>query len=447
MSLIKDLKQALSKAVSQKVQESSGSFNSFTGHIPEVPVILEKKQYDWIYFGEDNLYPNYLSELPYGSAIHNAIVKTKAKMNAGDGILLNGSKTFEDSQAEYLKLPPSVKADYDLFIENKNSDEGVNALISKLAYDYQLFGAFAYEVIYNFEFTKIVTLKHVPVKNVRVGKDKDKYFVSPNWADKKIKPIEIYKFDTLDKEHVNQLVYEKTGGLEVYGEPSYIGGISWIKVDYQMGIFHLSSIENGMNPSLWLKFYKLPASENDRDEIMANIKNQFKGAKNAGKHMVTFSDGKDLAPDFEPIDVNNLDKQLLLLAELCDKKILTAHQLTSPLIVGISVSGQLGGNTELQVAFKIFDNTIIEADRKKIESSLQEILNFNKTPVKIEINQFDPFREKTLVKSTGGVVDAINSLSPLVANKVLESMTTDEIRNIVGLDPAIKLPATPQVNG
>lgn len=446
MSLIRDLKQALSKAVSKKVQESTGNFNSFTGHIPEVPVIIEKKQYEWIYFGEDNLYPNYLSELPYGSAIHNAIIKTKAKMNAGDGILLNGTKTPEDSKLEYEKLTSKIKIDYDFFIENKNGGIGVNDLISKLAYDFQLFGAFSYEVVYNIDFTKIVTLKYVPVKNVRIGKTKDKYFISTNWKDKKVNPIEIYKFDITDKEHMNQLVYEKAGGLEFYGEPSYIGGINWIRVDYQMGIFHLSSIENGMNPSLWLKFYKLPASENDRDSIMDDIKSQFKGAKNAGKHMVTFSDGKDLAPDFEPIDVNNLDKQLLLLAELCDKKILTAHQLTSPLIVGISVSGQLGGNTELQVAFKIFDNTIIESDRKKIESSLNTILKFNQTPVTIEISQFDPFKEKTVVKSDGGVVDAINSLSPLVANKVLESMTADEIRNIVGLDPAIK-PTTPIING
>jgi hypothetical protein len=38
------------------------------------------------------------------------------------------------------------------------------------------------------------------------------------------------------------------------------------------------------------------------------------------------------------------------------------------------------------------------------------------------------------------VVKAINSLSPLVANKVLESLTADEIRSLIGLGAKIEEP-------
>ena len=40
--------------------------------------------------------------------------------------------------------------------------------------------------------------------------------------------------------------------------------------------------------------------------------------------------------------------------------------------------------------------------------------------------------DKTVSGGAQAVIDAINTLSPLVANKVLESMSSDEIRALVG---------------
>ena len=400
MSLIKDLKQALGKAVSPKVVQSSGSNMSvFASAIPEVPQIIEKKNTDWVLYGENNEYPLQLADLPYGSAIHNSILKTKTKMTHGEGFIIKGSKTKDESLAAYNSLPSNVKLDLDLLLKNPNGKDKGDILAMKLANDLQKFGAFCYEVIYNIDFTKIVTLKYVPVKHVRAGKmnadnEVDTYYYSRDWLKYRqpgFKPMPIAAFNKNNKQSMNQLVYEKVGDLDYYGVPSYVGAITWIYTDFQMGVYHSSNLENGMNPSLWLKFYKLPASENDRDEIMANVKAQFRGAKNAGKHVVTFSDGKELAPDIMPIETSGLDKQLLLLAELCDKKILTGHQLTSPLLAGISVSGQLGGNTELQVAYQIFDKVSMEADRNFLIQSLQKILDFNKTPVQLDILPFTVF--------------------------------------------------------
>jgi hypothetical protein len=107
--------------------------------------------------------------------------------------------------------------------------------------------------------------------------------------------------------------------------------------------------------------------------------------------MVFFSDGKELAPDIQPVETSGLDKQLIILAELCDKKILTGHQLTTPLLAGVSISGQLGGNTELQTGFQIFDKVSMEADRNYVSQSIQNVFNYNKTGVKISINPFNPF--------------------------------------------------------
>jgi len=81
----------------------------------------------------------------------------------------------------------------------------------------------------------------------------------------------------------------------------------------------------------------------------------------------------------------------LLLAELCDKKILTGHQLTSPLLAGVSVSGQLGGNTELETGWQIFDGLSMAADRKVLRNDIEFWFEFNKIGIDVNINKFKPF--------------------------------------------------------
>lgn len=429
---------------SKKVNFSSGVSSVFS--MTETPKIIEKKTKDWVLYGEDNLYPLKLKDLLTGSAIHNSIVKTKSKMTAGDGWLINGANNEEESKLKFAALSEMTKEDFILFNENRNDKNNIDTIKSLLAKDLQTYGAFAYELVWNKDFTRIATVKYVEVEKIRSGKycnDKvESYWYCRDWANTKVyKPIEMVAFNKDNKENQNQLVYEKVGSFEYYGEPFYQGAMTWIQTDFKMGLFHLSNISNGMNPSMALNFFKIPADENAKQAILDDIRGNFSGVENTGKHMVFFSENKEVAPTISPVQTSGLDKQLLLLAELCDKKILTGHQLTSPLLVGISISGQLGGGTELELAYKIFDNIVIAADRKIISNSLQKnVLYVNKTDVKIEINPFNPFKEQNISdNAVSAVTTAINSLSPLVANKVLESMTANEIRDLIGLKPEIKI--------
>ncbi len=94
MSLIRDLKQSLTRALNPKaVQSSNSNMSVFATSIPEVPTIIEKKNTDWVLYGENNEYPLQLADLPYGSAIHNSILKTKTKMTHGEGFIIRGTKT------------------------------------------------------------------------------------------------------------------------------------------------------------------------------------------------------------------------------------------------------------------------------------------------------------------------------------------------------------------
>lgn len=370
------------------------SFNTFSFSRPELPVISESRNNEWVNFGVDNMYPETLKDYMASSAMHGAIVIGKSKMMSGTGLLINGAESKDQNKNIYDALPADVKQAWDYFTKNPQGEPLTN-IIQKLSYDWQVYGQFALEVVWSLDFSRIALIKYVNVANVRAGKlvnDRiDEYYYSRDWTKaRQEEPTRIAAFSPENKTDYNQLIFVKNGNEEYYGIPPYRGCLSWVKIESQLGLFHLSNIENGFAPSLSFKFYKQPGSPEERQMILTNIKKQFSGAKNAGKALIFFSDGKDLAPDVAPIQVDNLDKQFLLLADQAVQQILSGHRVTSPLLFGISVPGQLGGNSELKSAFEIFDSTVIEPDRNVLETVLNLLLETNKIPITVEIDRFVP---------------------------------------------------------
>lgn len=393
---IRSVRSLLAKEYDKKTPSFS-EFGAVQMAIAQIPKISEKRGSDYVSWGDDNLYPQKIRELKYGSGVHSAIISSAGDLIAGDGFLINGTKTPEESLAAYNALDVRAKTLYDQFIENPHGDEPLSEINNEIALDLKELGGFALEVVLNDKWDKIATIKYLDIANVRAGKMCDgkvsTYHYKRDWSNNRDKARELPVFDpkNLNKEYTNQIIYVKRGKLEYYPEPDYVGGLTWIQVDYQMGVFHLANIENGMNPSLWWRFYKKPGSETEKIQILDDLRRSYKGPKMSGKHIVTFSEGKELAPDINPIPVTNLDKQMIVLAELCDQKILTANKLTSPLLAGISTRGQLGGNTELEKAFNIYDKSRMKPYRNVISSTYNKILSFSKVPVKLEINPFNPF--------------------------------------------------------
>lgn len=401
-----------------------------------LPIIKELPGKEWVYYGADNLYPYHLKRLINQSPTQGAIIKGKAGMMSGDGLLINGTMTTQESDALIKTLPNDIKALFDVFIKNPNGKHSLNDIIYKLCLDYQTYGAFAIEVVWSMDFTKIVTMKYVEVMNVRSGKlcnnKVEEYWYSRDWnyyTKDGFIPKPIAAFNPLDKENYNQLIYITNGTLEYYGDPAYSEGMSWVEIEGKLANFHLSNITNGFAPSMALKFYQKPGSPEQQQVIMKGIQKQYGGTGNAGRVMVFFSDGKDLAPDISDIPVSNLDKQYQSVNDLTIQSILTSNQVTSPLLFGISTPGQLGGNTELATAYQIFNSSVIEPDRKKLEAVLNMILEINGTGITISILPFNP-----LIDNTGNNTSKLLD-SPIFITKVLENMTADEIRKLAGLAP------------
>lgn len=392
--------------IQQSVQEEQKNQTDATGVFqfdrPELPMIIDSRQYAWVIYGDgpiSNNYPLLLKKFRETSAMHGAILQGKAQMMAGAGFLVNDAEDAKESNKNYLALDPATKAAYDNFLLNPKGSECIDDIVCKLTHDYQTYGAMAMELVWSLDFSRIALVKFVPVETVRSGKlGQDglvhDYFLCRNWTKfrtPEFEPRRIAAFDEENRNEYSQLLYIRNPNStnEYYGTPSYVSALSWIGIETAMGEFHLSNISNGFNPSMLFKFYKRSAPE-EQQYIIQNLKRQFSGSHNAGKGMFLFSDGKDLAPDFEKLQMDNLDKQFLLLADQAVQQILSGHRVTSPLLFGISVPGNLGGNSELKTAFDIFDSTVIEPDRNILGRMINRILKVNNIAVSIEVEKFVP---------------------------------------------------------
>ena len=119
----------------------------------------------------------------------------------------------------------------------------------------------------------------------------------------------------------------------------------------------------------------IPTPEQRRD-VYSEIEATFSGEENAGRFFLSFSDA-DTAPEVTPITAAN-DSYYLTLEERITSRILTAHRITSPALLGIKDStGFSSVADEIVVAYGHFEGTVIEPKRKKILTSFGYILRLS----------------------------------------------------------------------
>ena len=362
--------------IETKTTTSMSSVDAFSlGAVTDLPLIKESRTSEWVDYGEDNLYPEYLKDMYNTSPTHNAIVKTKAQMVVGEGYTIDETFLDEKQKIDALKILQDIKR------EKYN-----------LSLDYQIFGAMAFEVIWSLDRTKIVEINRLDVSKLRSGKFEEggieEYYYKRDWRDRREEAVCIYALNPSEEDR--RQIYYVPGQMvsnEYYGEPSYLGAMDWVTLESQVGLYYRSLIENGFNPSVVVKFYRKPASQEERDDVVNGLKRSFGGVKRAGKAVVMFSDGKELSPDITPIEVSNVDKQFTVISDQITQKILTGERATTPELFSIMVPGQLG-NGDFDTKVKCFNKFVIQPDQKVFEDAVNHILKLNGYDIKYKLKPF-----------------------------------------------------------
>ena len=340
-----------------------------------IPHLVEDPRHDWVSFGEDNLYPNYLLELFLGSAINGALIKSIGAMIYGEGLEATNVDENTDTKESYLRLNELLH----------NTDDDV---LKDLAMDLKLFGGCYVNVIWSRDRSKIAKINHIPAQYIRSGKMVDgeieNYYYSANWSKSKkaeYKPRAYKAFSTKDRTHASQIlmIRDKNPALFYGFAPDYVAATDWIQMELEIAQFHLSNITSGMTPSMHVGFSNGVPTEEERRTIERQLNQKFSGSGNAGKILITFNDGKETQPIIEPIQMNDAQSAWEGMSKQAVNQILAGHRVTSPILFGIrSEGGGLGNNAdELRDAYSLFNNTVIIPFQNILLKGLDKIFKVN----------------------------------------------------------------------
>jgi len=441
---------------------SNLSFISFDNQ--KIPEFKQVRGKDWIYWGVENEYPDYLIDLYMRSSIHNAIITGKVNYIIGGGWTAVKDSTNIINEAKTNE-----------FIHKINPYESLNELSEPLILDFEIFNSIAIEIIFNKSGTDY-SLYHIPVNKIRTNEGESIYYYSKDWSDRTqsfektgLKEYKAFDFENSEKKgsyiYVYRLTAPKKGkSPNVYSMPEYIGSTQAIETDLECSNYNLSEIKTGFSAGTILNFYNGVPDKTAKEEIEKQIKRKFTGTDKAGSLILNFADGKERGSDITSLSGNDLDRRYVELKKDVRQEIFTGHKVSSPMLFGVKTEGQLGGRAEIAEAYEIFQNTYISKRQSILVKIFNKFLKLKNIGGKIYLKQTEaigvgipdsliaqampvdyvkeklgiplPKKENTSDASKH-VIDSINSLSPLVANKVLESMTAIEIRSLVGLSGAM----------
>lgn len=328
----------------------------------------------WVYYGDNNLMPQYLITRYNNSAIHKAIVTSKVNQIMGDGVV-----SINNPMASINLI---------------NKKENVSEVMKKCALDLVLFGGYSLNIIWSRDRKTVAEIYHLDFSRVRVGKinpetdEIEKYYYSADWSNIKKFPVEEYDGFNQEDGEPSQVLYYKQyqPSNSYYPNPDYSGALAAIEIDVNIKEFHSNNLKNGMLPSLWIDFVNgIPDEENQRLMTRA-LEEQYSSVNNAGRPIISFNESPELSPRITQIAPSSNDGYYQAIYDDIIRTILSGHRISSGELFGISTSGKLGTRNEIVDHSEYIRKMVIMPYQSELLPTFNKLVSLkSQTPTTFEI--------------------------------------------------------------
>ena len=330
----------------------------------EAPVITESKRNDWVEYGEDNLYYNHLINMYTNSTTNNAIINNITRLVYGKGLNATDAQVKPNDYAVMMSL-------------FKKQD------VRQLVTDLKLLGQCAMQVIYSKDRKKIVNVHHIPVQLLRPEKCNEEgkieaYYYSDDWSDvKKYPPKRISAFGCSKDGLEIYMVKPYSVGMKYFALVDYTGGLPYCALEEDISCYLINEVNNGFSGRTVVNFNNGIPSEEQQHLIKNKVLNQLTGTYGE-KLIVAFNNNAESKTSVDAMPVNDAPDLYSTLSEECLRKIMLAHNVTSPLLFGIASSNGFSSNSdELKDSFALFNNMVIKPMQEILTDAFDEILAYN----------------------------------------------------------------------
>jgi len=390
------------------------------------PDIKIEKNKEWVTYGKNNEYFNYLLDRYKGSPTNNAIINGISQMIYGKGIDATDSNKQPEQYAQAIAL--------------LHKD-----CVRKLTYDLKLMGQCAIQVIYSKDRTKIAQVEHMPVETLAMEKcDEDgdikAFYYFHDWENIKPndKPQRIPAFGT-SKEAI-EILYVKpyVAGHYYFSPVDYQGGLQYAELEEEISNYHLNNISNGLAPSMLINFNNGVPNEEERQLIEQRIYDKYSGSSNAGKFILSFNENSESQSTITDVQLSDAHNQYQFLSDESMRKIMVSHRVVSPMLLGIKDQSGLGNNAdELKTASILMDNTVIRPFQEVLLDAFDKILAVNNISLNLYFKTLQPLEfteidsnlvdDETQEEETGVKMSEQIELTEELSNAILENLVSDEL--------------------
>jgi hypothetical protein len=384
------------------------------------PKVKEVKNQDFVSYGDDNNYYQYLIDRYNGSPTNNAAINGISQLIFGKGLDATDSNRKPDQYAQMKSL----------FTDD---------CVMKLVNDLKLLGQCAMQVIYNELHTEILMVEHFPVETLRTERANEDgdilgYYYYHNWTEyRKGDELDRYPAFGTSKEGMEILFVKpyKTG-FYYYSPVDYQGGLQYAELEEEISNYHLNNIMNGLAPSMLINFNNGVPDEEQRELIEQRIYEKFSGSSNAGKFILAFNDDSTQSASIEPVQLSDAHNQYQFLSDESMRKIMVAHRIVSPMLLGIKDNTGFGNNAdELKTASQLMDNTVIRPFQNLLIKSFDQILAYNdialnlyfKTLQPIEFTDLENATNKEQVEQETGQKLSLSEMSDDILNRIYDKLS------------------------
>ena len=343
----------------------------------QTPLIQESKRDNWVEFGEDNNYFQYLIDRYTYSTTNNAIINNISRLVYGRGLsALDASK----KPNEYAQMMALLHPD----------------CVRKLVVDRKMLGQCAIQIHYSKDHKKILKAYHMPVNLLRAEKcnkdgEVEGYYYSDNWQDvKKYAPKRIPAYGFSNEQIEILYVKPYTVGMKYYAYPDYQGAVPYAKLEEEIADYLINEVQHGFSGTKVINFNNGIPTEEQQSIITSKVNAQLTGSKGL-RTIVAFNASETSKTTVDDIPLNDAPEHYSYLSEECLRKIMLGHNVTSPLLFGIaSTTGFSSNADELKNSSILFDNMVIKPMQDELLEAFDRILAYNGITLKLFFKTLQP---------------------------------------------------------
>ena len=342
------------------------------------PKISEDKNRDWVEYGEDNDYYSYLIDLYTNSTTNNAIINGITNMIYGKGL----------DALDNSRKPDEYAAMRSIFHDS---------CLRKVALDLKLLGEGAFQVLY--KKGQVVRAEHFPRQTLRAEKcnedgEIEAYYYHPKWKDVKRsdKPQRIAAFGFGNgNEPEIKIIKKYVSGYDYYCPVDYQGGLAYAELESEIADYLINDVQNGFSGTKVVNFNNGVPDREKQMQIKSDVMRKLTGARGE-KVIIAFNNNAEAKTTVDDIPLNDAPQHYEYLSNECSSKLIVAHRVTSPLLLGIRTENNgLGSNAdEIKTAALLFDNITIKPYQDLLCEHIDDILAVNGISLKLYFKTLQP---------------------------------------------------------